>query len=116
MDIEKSLIDFLNNSTLSVTAYAEVPADRPTSFITIERTGGTTNQHHVDHPICAIQCWADTRYNASILAQQVRELLLRSFIEQSGVRRVAINSMYSFPDLTAHLPRYQIVAEITTVL
>ena len=57
--------------TLGYDAYANVPADPPTEFVTVERTGGSVTDL-VDHPSIAVQCWAATDEAAERLANSVR--------------------------------------------
>lgn len=115
IDIEKTIIQFINQSGLAVQAYADVPNPRPASFITVERTGGNITSQRVDHPQVAIQCWAQDRLAASVLAYNTRELLQREFINEFGVKKVYINSFFNYPDQTGNVARYQIVMDLITV-
>lgn len=100
---------------LGYDAYANVPADPPTSFVTVERTGGSVSDM-VDHPSIAVQCWAPTDEAAERLANGVRVQLLAGARPQ-GVTRVAVNSgPYRFYDEYTRCPRYQLALDVTCQL
>ena len=96
-------------------AYANVPADPPTEFVTVERTGGSVTDL-VDHPSLAIQCWAATDEAAERLATVVRAQIVcgaRPF----GVTRIDVNSgPYRFYDEYTRCPRYQMALDATCQL
>lgn len=54
--------------------YADVPADPPQSYCTVDRTGGTHSEH-VDAATVSVDCIAPTRYEASELALSVDEAM-----------------------------------------
>ena len=100
---------------LGYDAYANVPADPPTEFVTVERTGGSVIDL-VDHPSLAIQCWAATDEAAERLANVVRAQIVcgaRPF----GVTRIDVNSgPYRFYDEYTRCPRYQMALDATCQL
>ncbi|WP_040595119.1 hypothetical protein [Timonella senegalensis] len=93
-------------------ASADVPATRPKAFVTVERVGGP-RELHLDHPRLAVQCWSDTRHKASELASEVAEII-REMVVHPNVGRVAISSIYNFPDPSSGSARYQMTVEIVT--
>lgn len=96
-------------------AYANVPADPPTEFVTVERTGGSVTDL-VDHPSLAIQCWAATDEAAERLANAVRAQILTG-ARPPGVTRVDVNSgPYRFYDEYTRCPRYQMALDATCQL
>ena len=101
--------------SLGYDAYANVPADPPTEFVTVERTGGSVTDL-VDHPSLAIQCWAATDEAAERLANVVRAQIVcgaRPF----GVTRIDVNSgPYRFYDEYTRCPRYQMALDATCQL
>ena len=96
-------------------AYANVPANPPAEFVTVERTGGSVIDL-VDHPSLAIQCWAATDEAAERLANVVRAQIVcgaRPF----GVTRIDVNSgPYRFYDEATRCPRYQLTLDVTCCL
>ena len=74
--IEATLVAYLYE-TLGVEAFAEVPKDYPDRFVTVERTGGSSEIHGaIDRPVVAVQSWAGSAFEAEELARQVDEALL----------------------------------------
>ncbi len=114
MNIEKTIIDFLNGiEDLGCKAYGEVPDDRPDIFISVERTGGGQgNSLIIDTPTVAIQCWNTSKDKASDMAYQVRDLLKR-LVYDSRITRVTPNALYNYPD-TSGQARYQLVVDFVT--
>lgn len=101
--------------TLGYDAYANVPADTPDEFVTVERTGGNVSDM-VDHPTVAIQCWAPTNEAAERMANVLRTQLLAGARPQ-GVTRIAVNSgPYRFYDEYTRCPRYQLALDVTCQL
>lgn len=100
---------------LGYDAYANVPADPPTEFVTVERVGGYV-EDMVDHASVAVQAWAATDERAEELANGIRnELLLEA--RPAGVHHIAIDSgPYRFYDEETRCPRYQIALDVTCQL
>lgn len=113
-NVVSALVPYLKN-TCGVPVSALVPANRPTEFITIERTGGTA-QLGKDAPNLAIQCWAQSELNAYTLALAVREAMLTSWQKIDQICRIEIGSIYSFPDPDSAQRRYQVDAYLVTRL
>ncbi len=108
--IEKTLLDYLN-TVLSVPAYMEVPADAPTRFVVIEKTGtGYTN--YIKRAIFAIQSYAESLYNAALLNEEVKQAVLDS-VTLGEIAAARLNSDYNYTDGTTKQYRYQAVFEIT---
>jgi hypothetical protein len=96
-------------------AYANVPADPPTEFVTVERTGGSVTDL-VDHPSLAIQCWSATDETAERLANVVRAQIVTG-VRPPGVTRIDVNSgPYRFYDEYTRCPRYQMALNATCQL
>ena len=110
MNIETALIEYLKECGFD--AYANVPVERPEEFVTVERTGGSHDAVAIDRPVVAIQCWASSRLDASILSYNVNSAMLRCDAE--GVMKVSCNSLYNFPDGESGMSRYQAVYDIVT--
>lgn len=113
MDIEGALVAWLPGVT-GIEWFGEVPRDRPDRFGTVERTGGGMSDVVVDSPMVALQLWGTSRDDAKELAYRARDAL-PAFVRERGVRKVAVNSLYNFPDEEGNKARYQLVAQFKTV-
>lgn len=92
-----------------VTAFGDVPATRPTAFVTVERTGGERTLF-LDRGTYALQCWAQSRAQAATLADEVSSALLSLPASSGRVGATAVASVYNFPDPDSGTARYQITA------
>lgn len=105
---EALLIGWLNGDDQIIPpAFGEIPADRPSSFVTVERTGGQRTQV-MDYPTFAVQCWAGSRAEAADFAELVRDRLVRGFALHPRVASCDVASLYNFPDLESGQARYQL--------
>lgn len=109
MNAEAWLIAHLGGR-LGVPAFADVPADRPARFVTVERTGGASDPFR-DMPTVAVQCWAGTRHEASEMALAARDACL-DYAGEPGVLRCEVTGICNFPDPDSGQARYQLVAEL----
>lgn len=108
--IEKILRDYLLG-LVSVPVYVEVPSRPPGSYIVIERTGGSM-ENHIRSAMVAVQSIAPSMYAAAQLHEEVlADILGAAALDE--ISSVRINSEYNFPreDIKAH--RYQAVFDIT---
>lgn len=113
MNGEAIIVAYLNDlAGRPAEAFMDVPADRPARFITVERTGGP-REHVRELPTFAIQCWAESRWEASELAR-VTASNLEAMVTHPNVGRVTVSSTYNFPSPDGE-PRYQLVVELVTV-
>lgn len=109
MSVEAIVIAGLSEA-LDVPVYADVPSERPETFVTVERTAGGRDVHGlVDRPQLAVQSWAPTRYLASALSDEV-DAAMRS-LAGWPITKVATDRIYNFP--AEGSPRYQGVYELT---
>ena len=95
-----------------LTAYLEVPADRPQRFVTIERTGGNELEYS-SHPTIAVQAWAETRWQASQLATETVLPRLLDLDLLDPIAAVTVESVIDFPEPgPPPQPRYQITIQL----
>lgn len=113
MDAERIVVDFLNASKIGATAYYDVPSKRPTAFIVVERTGGPHSDYVVERPLLDIQCWAGTRRDAALLAEDAKTALLAMPASVADCFHASIASTFRDTDLDSGTPRYHVVCEIT---
>lgn len=110
-------IGFLNGSealqNIGLSAFPEIPEDRPVKFVTVERVGGDPGVI-IDTPMLAVQVWGADRLDASQNAEIVSdELRGMAFLPEVG--RVEVNSLYNFPDPDSGQARYQMTVLLVTV-
>ena len=113
MDAERTVVDHLNASGIGAKAYYDVPANRPASFLVVERTGGPHADLVVERPLVDVQCWADTRRGAALLADAAKDALLAMPSAVPDCFHVSVTSTYRDAALERGAPRYHVVAEIT---
>lgn len=108
--IEKTLIDYLS-AKLSVPVYAIRPDDAPTSFVVLDRTGGTKNDR-VNRATVAFQSYGATLYETIQLDQSVIDAV-EQIVELPQIGGVRLLTDSNNPDLVRKVPRYQCVFDIT---
>lgn len=113
VNVEALLVGALNASGGLPAAYAEVPSERPEAFITVERVGGGYADVR-DLPMVAVQCWEQSRFEASELAASVASELRSLAHVHPQVGRVNIESIINFPDPDSKQARYQVTATLVT--
>lgn len=107
--IEKILYDYLNMA-LSVPAYMERPDAPPASFVLIEKTGGS-RQEHIQGAVIALQSMAQTLYKSAALNEEVKTVM-DDLIDLPDVSAVHLNSDYNYTNKARKEYRYQAVYEI----
>ena len=95
-------------------AYADVPAERPLRFVTVERVGGGRSGRVLDSARMAVQCWAESRFEASQLANDVCDCI-EGMVADGRVANTSVDSVYNFPDTENRQPRYQVTAYVTVM-
>lgn len=112
--IEIIIKDFLS-SKLSVPVLMEVPKNPASSFVLIEKTG-SSRENHIDSSIVTIQSYAASMYQAALLNDEVKHWMLdglEGLITKNEVASVILNSDYNFTDTSEKRYRYQALFEIT---
>lgn len=116
MNAEKLVLDWLNTSPVlrPVTATLSMPATAsstsPGRYLTVERTGGSETPF-VSRPLFAVQAWAESRWEASELANRTAERI-RHVTDLDDVADVDILSITDFPSPDGR-PRYQVTCQLT---
>lgn len=108
--IEKNILDYLDQE-LSVPVYMERPADPPTTYVLIEKTGSGKRNQIFDARL-AIQSYAPSMYEAASLNEEVKAKM-DSAVSLNEICRVSLNSDYNFTDTAMMAYRYQAVFDIT---
>ena len=114
INLEKTVKDWIDTDPDGdgLTAYLEVPADRPKRLVTIERVGGNENEYS-SHPTIAVQAWAESRWQAAQLAttQVLPRLLDLDLLDP--IAAVSVESVADFPAPgPPPQPRYQITIQL----
>lgn len=117
MDVERLVVDYLNSLDLGATAYYDVPADRPASFLVVEQTGGGLSSYVVGLPSVDVDCWAPTRREAALLAEAVARAALPMPERLGDVFYASVSSTYRNPDLDTRPPteRYTVGIDLTVM-
>ena len=111
--IEEAMLDWLVD--MGYAAYTRVPKDRPSRFVTVERTGGGVSDM-VDHPLMAVQTWAQSAADAEEDAAAIRMVALVGELPE-GVHSMRVNAgPYKFYDEDSMQPRYQVVFDVACQL
>lgn len=107
--VEEVIISYLTGK-LTVPVSGEVPTPRPTTFVTVERTGGScTNKIRTDR--LAIQSWAASEAEAAALNELVIGAMEES-VSCNEISKSKLNSNYNFTDTTTKHHRYQAVFDV----
>lgn len=109
MIIEKIVLDYLSEK-LDVDCYLEVPKTNKSTFIVIEKTGSSQRDRIYDASI-AIQSYAKSMYEASLLNEKVKEAMSEIWY-LNQICRVRLNSDYNYTDTESKHYRYQAVFDI----
>lgn len=116
MNAEKLVVDWLNTSpvlrpvTVTLNLPATASSTSPGRYLTVERTGGPESPF-VSRPLFAVQAWAESRWEASELANRTAERI-RHVTDLDDVADVDILSITDFPSPDGR-PRYQVTCQLT---
>lgn len=107
------VIDFLA-ARVDEPVSAGVPKTRPSTFVTVERTGGPALNRVVEQPMLSVQAWAASKAAAAALADEIRWAFLNESSALRLVRQVNILSTYFDPDPDSQTPRVTVSVQLTT--
>ena len=111
--IEITVKNFLE-SKLSVPVLMEVPKDKASQFVIIEKTGGAQT-NHIPSSILTIQSYGPSMYEAAALNEEIKKWMVDGvdgLISLDEIVSVELNSDYNFTDETTKRYRYQAVYDI----
>ena len=113
LDLETAVKEWVDSDPEGeLTAYLEVPDDRPKRFVTVERVGGRELEYS-SHPTLAVQVWAESRWQAARLttSQVLPRLLDLDLLDP--IAAVHVESVIDFPEPgPPPQPRYQITISL----
>lgn len=111
MNVLVETITFLGDS-LGVPVSAEVPAERPDSFVTVEHSGGTVDEVS-EVASLTVQVWDADRMDLEELVESACNALLSMRYAVDGISRVDIPSKSYYPEQSAGtFPRYVLSATV----
>lgn len=108
--IEKVILDHLSN-TLEPGVYTEVPAGPVDTFVVLQKTG-SSRQDHICHATVSVQSYAPSMYAAAALNERVKAAM-DGLTDLDEVCRSELNSDYNFTDTASKRHRYQAVYDIS---
>lgn len=114
MTIEGFIIDWLNSNLDGVNASGSVPHPMPDEFVTVEKTGGSYDDH-IKRATIAVQSWSTSRANAAELNEAVKAIM-EAATENDEIARCNLDSDYNYTDLASNKPRYQAVFDVVYYL
>lgn len=111
MSIETTVIDYLS-ARLTESVSAEVPKGPPSSYVVVERTGGSDEPDgHIRKATLAVQSCALTLIGAVGLSERVRTHM-RRLPGLPKVLRCECTREYNYTDPRSKYRRYQAVFDI----
>lgn len=109
--IETVLLNYLNGKNLSANVYMEQPANKPSAFFMLEKTGGGQTDH-INQSTFTVQSYAQSLASAAVMNEEIKAVMLDA-ITLNEISRVELNSDYNYTDSTTKTYRYQAVYVIT---
>ena len=111
MIIEALIINHLNDELTGVAVHSLVPANRPDSFVVIERTGGSID-NLIKRGMFVADCYASSMTGAAALCEEVIVAMMK-LPEHNEVASVRLNSHYNDTDTALHEYKYGALFEVT---
>lgn len=109
--IEIVLKNYLDIAELSAPVYFEQPAEKPSEFFLLERSGGGM-ENHINHSTFIVQSYAQSLSRAAHMNEEIKTAIYDA-ITLNDISRVELNSDYNYTDTTTKTYRYQAVFVIT---
>lgn len=107
------LISYLSENLEPVFVGMEAPEEL-TGYVLIDQTGSRTS-NHITTTTVAVQSYGSTLYNALILNEQVKTVML-GFVEEPEISSVKLETDYNFTNTATKQYRWQAVYQITHYL
>lgn len=93
-----------------VPVFLEKKGKMPEKYVLIEKTSGTKRNHLLSSTV-AFQSYAESKYEAALLNEQVKESV-ESMIILNEISGIKLNSDYPFTDTETKQYRYQALFDI----
>lgn len=107
--IEKTVLNHLSGA-LDVPCLMEGPEERPESYVLIQKTG-SSRENHIFSSVFAVQSYGPSLFDAAELNSQVLAAM-DSLTAHADVCACRLNSDYNYTDSAAKEYRYQAVFDI----
>lgn len=114
MDVERLIADALISAGYS--AYYDVPADRPSQFVTVQQTGGDVEAQFLARPEVAVDCWDVTRRDAALFASDVADVIAALKDDDPDVFGVDIQTEYRDDDIDTDTPKRALNVTLTIAI
>lgn len=108
--IEETILEYLEDM-LDVPCYLMRPENVPSSFVLIEKTGGSES-NKVDHATFAFQSYGATLYDAAALNRTVISAA-KDLVTLPSISSSRLQTDYNFTNIADKHPRYQAIFDIT---
>ena len=108
--IEITIYEYLRDA-LDIPVYTEIPADKPTRYVALEKTGSSLSNHFWTS-MYAIQSYGTSLLDAAQINQQVIAAMLAAPDTVDDITRVDLNSDYNYTEPGTAQYRYQAVFDI----
>jgi len=113
VDVEAMGRTFLLATTSAPKVVTQVPANRPTKFVRLFRTGGAADNRVLERAQLTVQGWATTTGDAFDLASECREAFLNKYTLMPLVRGVEeTGGLHVDPDPDTGTPRYTFTIQL----
>lgn len=100
------------DSQLSVPVYMEVPENKPSSYVVLDKTG-SQRINRIDRATFAVQSIAETLLDAASLNETVKAVMDQLPYLTEEIFSAELNSDYNFTNTATKERRYQAVYIIT---
>lgn len=108
--IEKIMLDYLS-ANLTVPVFMEEPVDDLASYVVLEKTG-SSEENHIPTATIAVQSYGGSLYDAASLNESVKTIM-KDAIQLDTISAIRLNSDYNFTDTTTKKYRYQALFVVT---
>lgn len=108
--IEKIIFNYLKKE-IEVPVCIEEPREKLLKYVLIEKTG-TSKENYINNATIAIKSYAESKFLAAELNEQVKAAMDNIVILDS-IGRSQLNTDYDFTDTTKKQYRYQAIYDVT---
>lgn len=117
-NVEGAIVGILS-PLIGVGVATRVPNPRPTSFVRVQRIGGSQLNMVQERPLILVECWGANDTQAWDLAATTYQALQgRDPLEYNGIElsQRSVSSPINYPDPSTTSPRYQFQLSTTVNL
>ncbi len=112
-NLEVLVIDWLNSRGSVYPATGDTPKDRPTKYITVDRTGGPREAMVLDRAEILIEVYdKNSRLAASDEANKIADDIVLLEAYDQNITHADINSVVNLDDTIGQFHRYQVYCDV----